>query len=124
MNGLSVLFIFYSLFEIAVRVYVCKLLFNMAFKKGRDIATREEIMKAPLVIIGFFVFTFIFEFIVYAAAFRSMLQRWKEAGIPYPVGRNFTIREWGRLLWSMLYYGYIYFRFRQYKLYAETNQFP
>ena len=69
-NGFVVVFIFYSLFEIVVRAYVCKLLFNMAIKKGRDIATREEIMKAPLVIIGFFAFTFIFEFIVYAAAFR------------------------------------------------------
>ena len=78
MNGLPVLFIFYSLFEIAVRVYVCKLLLQMAIKKGRNIATREEIMKAPLVIIGFFAFTFIFEFIVYAATFRPMLQKWKE----------------------------------------------
>ena len=73
LNGLVVLFIFYSFFEIAVRVYVCKLLFNMAIKRKRDIATREEIIKAPLIIIGFFVFTFIFEFIVYAAAFRPTL---------------------------------------------------
>ena len=32
-NGFVVVFILYSIFEIVVRAYVCKLLFNMAIKK-------------------------------------------------------------------------------------------
>jgi hypothetical protein len=84
-------------------------------------------MRVPLILIVFFVLTFGLELIVYFAKFREMADGLEMLaaflGEETNIHRNFMIKQFQRLIWSVMFYGYVFLRFRQYKDFAVENSF-
>ena len=91
-------------------------------------------MRAPLIIIALYLFTVIFDLIVFESelnmdemnklGYTLRYGRGKSSVFAYDYTDNFHGRNVGRIFIVSCFYGYIFYRFRQYKTYAEDNGFP